>query len=508
MASTTNVGSGLFDWQKTNIRTILLATIVFLLAYLLVRSRKKWNTPPGPRAWWPIIGHLATLDRASPYRTIAALAKKYGPIISLQFGSFPVVVLNDYASVHQAFVKQGHEFDDRPDIVLVQLTKGKGLALCHSSEVQRSRRRFAMASLRALGMGRFRFEDQIVAEIQRLEHKFASNESKPFCPFELLEAAFSNVLCCLAFGKRYDYDDPKFKRLLRLLYQIMEIASYAGAVSFIPLLRYIPFSGTRKLTGSSGSEYGTFFSDMVKENAKDYTPNQPRNFIDMYLDHQKSVSSQEDLVKAFDDDDLVRCLGDLFAAGTETSATTTKWALLYMMLNPNIQSRVQQELDNVVGRDCVVSLKDRQNLPYTEATIMEVQRVTSILPLGVPRATNVDATINGYDIPRGTIVMPNIWAVHHDSTIWNKPEEFRPERFLDEQGCIVRRDELIPFSIGRRECLGKQLAQMELFLYFSHLMSKFTFTFPKGATLPNMQGVLGNTLTPQYFEVCAVLRAV
>ncbi len=228
----------------------------------------------------------------------------------------------------------------------------------------------------------------------------------------------------------------------------MEIASYAGAVTFIPLLKYIPFSGTREMTGESAKEFRNFFTEMVKENAKDYTPNQPRNFIDMYLDHQKSVASQNDLAKAFDEDDLIRCVGDLFAAGTETSATTTKWALLYMMIHPNIQSRVQKELDEVIGLDCPISLKDRPNLPYTEATLLEVQRVTSILPLGAPRSTTVDTTINGYDIPRGTIVMSNIWAIHHDPKIWDKPEEFRPERFLDEQGCIVRREELIPFSIG------------------------------------------------------------
>ncbi|XP_072041130.1 cytochrome P450 2U1-like [Amphiura filiformis] len=505
MEFTTTIVSRSLDWQTTNVRTILLATIVFLLAYLLVKSRQKWNTPPGPRSLWPILGHLATLDRISPYRTIATLAKTYGPIISLKFGSFPVVVLNDYSLVHQAFVKQGYEFDDRPDMVLTQLSKGKGLVMVHSSEAQRSRRRFAMASLRALGMGKFRFEEQIVAEIQRLLNKFTTHGSKPFCPFELLEAAFSNVLCCLAFGTRYDYDDPKFQRLLRILYRLMEIASYAGAVNFIPILRYIPLSGTRELR-SSGSEYRAFFTEMVKENAKDYIPNQPRNFIDMYLDYQQSISSQDDLAKAFNNDDLIRCLGDLFGAGTETSATTTKWALLYMMLNPNVQSRVQQELDEVVGRNRPISLKDRQNLPYTEATLMEIQRVTSILPLGAPRATNVDTTLNGYDIPRGTIVMPNLWAIHHDSTIWNKPAEFRPERFLNEQGSVVRREELIPFSIGRRECLGKQLVQMELFLYFSHLMSKFTFTFPEGAPSPNMQGIMGNTLAPAYFEVCATPR--
>ena len=115
------------NWQQINVRTVLLAIIVFLSAYLVVKqSRKKWNTPPGPRAWWPIVGHLPSLDRVSPYRTMAELAKTYGPIVSLKFGSFPVVILNNYALVHQAFVKQGHEFDDRPKMATTEMSRGGG----------------------------------------------------------------------------------------------------------------------------------------------------------------------------------------------------------------------------------------------------------------------------------------------------------------------------------------------------------------------------------------------
>ena len=320
--------------------------------------------------------------------------------------------------------------------------------MCYSGEAQRARRRFAMAGLRELGMGRFRFEEQIIDEINRLTENFKSYNGKPFSPFLTLESAFSNVLCCLAFGKRYEYDDPKFQSLLHALYKVMEIASYAGAVNFIPFLKYIPFSGTRKLL--SVPEFREFFVNMVHENAEDYTPNHPRNFIDMYLDHQENIKLQDpDMAKAFDYEDLIRCLGDLFAAGTETSATTTKWALQYMMMNPKIQTRVQEELDRVIGHDRVVSLKDRSNLPYTEATLMEVQRMSSILPVGAPRATNVDTRLNGYDIPKGTVIMANIWAVHHDPEIWDNPEEFRPERFLDNVGGLQRREELIPFSIGK-----------------------------------------------------------
>ena len=171
----------------------------------------------------------------------------------------------------------------------------------------------------------------------------------------------------------------------------------------------------------------------------------------MYLDNQETVSSsQAEWAKAFNHNDLVRCLCDMFGAGTETSATTIKWALLFMIQNPDIQHRVQKELDQEIGGDRMISLKDRPNLPYTYATLMEIQRVSNVVPLSVPRATTVNTRLGGYDIPKGTVVIPNIWGIHHDPAIWKDPEEFQPERFLDDQGCLKRWEEFIPFSLGKK----------------------------------------------------------
>ena len=253
----------------------------------------------------------------------------------------------------------------------------------------------------------------------------------------------------MAFGKRYEYNDPKFGHLLYLLRRIVEIASYAGAVTFIPFLKYVPFSGARKLLNVP--EYRQFFEDMVEENAKEYIPNQPRNFIDMYLDNLETVlSSEAEWKKAFNHNDLVRCLCDMFAAGTETSSNTTKWALLFMIQNQDIQHSVQKELDQVIDGGRMISLKDRPNLPYTDATLMEIQRISNVVPLSVPRATTVNARLGGYDVPKGTVVIPNIWGIHHDPAIWDNPEVFHPERFLDDQGCLKRREEFIPFSVGKK----------------------------------------------------------
>ncbi|XP_072041358.1 cytochrome P450 2U1-like [Amphiura filiformis] len=354
--------------------TILLAVFAFALLYLSVKSNQKpaRKLPPGPLFRWPILGNLPSLDPKEPYKTINQLAQKYGPVYRLQFGSFPVLILNDFESVRQAFLKQGAEYDDRPKILVLNGPSGKGLVRAHSSMVQRIRRRFALTAFRDLGMGKCKLEDQIAEEIQR------------------------------------------------------------------------------------------------------------RN---------------PDIAEWFDDEDFVACVGDLFGAATETTSTTLKWGLLYMVLQPDIQENVQAELDSVAQRNRMPSLKDRPQLPYTEATLLEIQRIGSVAPLGVPRATTIDTKLCGFDIPQGTMVIPNLWAIHHDERIWKEAESFKPERFLDSDGKVNRREELIPFSIGKRKCLGEQLALMELFLIFTHLLHRFSFRLPEGAQ-PSLEPEMGMTLVP------------
>ena len=105
-------------------------------------------------------------------------------------------------------------------------------------------------------------------------------------------------------------------------------------------------------------------------------------------------------------------------------------------------------MDSVVGRSRLPSTKDRFQLPYTEATIMEIQRISAIVPFSVPRATSVDTKLQGYDIPKGTMIMPNLWAILHDENIWTEPHKFNPDRFLDSNGKVVHREELTPFGAG------------------------------------------------------------
>ena len=148
------------------------------------------------------------------------------------------------------------------------------------------------------------------------------------------------------------------------------------------------------------------------------------------------------------DTQLIFTIGDLFGAGTDTTAVTLRWALLYLLHNPEVLQRVQREIGDVIGSSRMPSMKDKQNLPYTEAVLCEVQRMAVVVPLGVPHACTEDVTLRGYRIPKGTHFMTVLYAAHRDPKVWEDPYRFNPERFLNDEGNFDRGGYLIPFSVG------------------------------------------------------------
>ncbi|XP_058509006.1 cytochrome P450 2K1-like [Solea solea] len=204
---------------------------------------------------------------------------------------------------------------------------------------------------------------------------------------------------------------------------------------------------------------------------------------------------------------LFSTINNLFSAGTDTTASTLRWALLLMAKYPHIQDQVQEELSTVVGNR-QVQIDDRKNLPYTDAVIHETQRLANVVPMALPHKTSRDITFQGYFIKQGTIVFPLLTSVLYDESEWESPHTFNPSHFLDKEGKFIRRDAFLPFSAGRRACLGESLAKMELFLFFTTLLQRFRFTPAPGVAEDDLDLTpsVGFTLTPSPHELCAVSR--
>ncbi|XP_033007859.1 cytochrome P450 2J2-like isoform X2 [Lacerta agilis] len=487
-------------WEALSLKVVL----VFLATFLLLADYKKRirprDFPPGPGPL-PLLGNIPHFGAKNPHLA-ARKAEKYGNVFSIQVGKIWIVIVNGLHLVKEALVHQGENFIDRPvDPLSKEITRSLGV-ISSNGLTWKQQRRFAISMLRNFGLGKRTLEERIQEESRYLKEAIEAEKGQPFDPQFQINNAVSNIICSVTFGDRFDYHDSNFQKLLLFLDEIMYLQACIWTQlynAFPTLMKHLP--GPHQTLIKNWGQLKSFVREIIeKHEEQQRNPSEPKDFIDAYLNQM----AMEDAASSFHKDNLLQSTLDLFFAGTETSSTTLRWALLYMAIFPEIQARVQAEIDSVIGQSRQPAIGDKDSMPYTNAVVHEVQRMSSIVPLNVPRMTTKDTTLAGFHVPKGTILLANLTSVLFDKDEWETPNEFNPGHFL-ENGQFRKREAFLPFSAGKRACLGEQLARIELFLFFTALLQKFTFQAPKGVTL-SLDHRSGLTLSPQPYRICAFSR--
>ncbi|XP_073442611.1 cytochrome P450 2K1-like isoform X2 [Dendrobates tinctorius] len=435
--------------------TVLLSIITFIFLATVIYKQKEHvhpNYPPGPKPW-PIIGNIPELDVHKPYLSFQELAKTYGPVYSIKIGVQKMIVLCGYDVVKEALITQAEAFSGRPYMpVFYDITRGNG---------------------------------------------------EPFNNAMIMNAAVTNIIVSILLGHRFDYDDPKLQRLLTIVMENIRIAGSPMALlynAFPFLMSWIP--GTHKTVRQNSDEFDAFIREIFIKKRNQLDANDQRSLIDHFLIKQKQEKPNPDLY--FHDKNLTAVVSDLFSAGMETTSTTMRWALLLMMKYPEIQDKIQSEIEKVIGSG-EPQMVHRKQMPYTDAVIHEVQRFANIVPTNLPHQTTQDVTLKGFFLPKGSYIIPSLTSVLRDNKYFKKPDDFYPQHFLDADGNFIKSEAFLPFSAGKRSCAGENMGKMELFLFFTKLLQNFTFTAPPMAKL-DLTAAIGFTLRPQEHEICAVPR--
>ena len=466
---------------------ILLLVLVFLFSYLVISKPKR--LPPGPWSL-PFIGSyffLKQIEGKPEHIALTEVSQKYGKIFGFRIGSYYIVVLHGYEIIHQALVKQGDVFSDRP-LFLPRLRKilrgGKGIIFQNYNHKWKTLKKFTLQTLRDVGVERSSIGKKIVVEVDAACKHIDNSKGCPIEISTILQKMVGNVMQGILFGNRLDFDDPNLEMVCKLSSEVINGIGNFSLASYLPL--WVTWLFLRKeekkvrLRQQNGAKIREYIWKQIKSHENTYDEHNIRDFVDLYI--QASRNCKEESEDIFTKENIFQIIIDLFIAGSETIYNTLNWAFLFMAEYPEVQQKCQHEIAESVG-DKSIENADRINLKYVDAVLTEIQRHANVVPFTIQHCARENTTLMGYHVPKNAIIMASLYSANFDLDYWNLPHTFDPNRFLggdlnlDVTGILTksRKKTPIPFSVGPRMCLGESLAREELFLIFANLLQRFRF---------------------------------
>ncbi|KAI9553139.1 hypothetical protein GHT06_021032 [Daphnia sinensis] len=490
---------------------ILEVCLTLLLIGLIIKATKRpSNFPPGPKGL-PLVGYLPFLsswDPQYPHKAMKKMSEVYGPVVGFFMGPSQIVIsVCGHEAVKEALLNE--DLNGRPYFAIaVARSFGEQLGVVFvTGQFWQEQRRFIMRHLRDLGFGKTSIEDQMMGElgdlIKDIENKCQSNLKRIVDFKGIFQVSVINILWAIIAGERFQRNDPKFQQLLTANELIFRAGNIVRGSIPIPALVLKHFRFVREFIGIKTEliePIHKFIQGTIEDHQhRNLAEEDADNFIDVYLKEMNKQKADNPSTN-FTNKQLISTITDLFSAGSESTSGSIGFAIIHLIRDQEAQHKMQMELDQVCG-EYFPTLNHRSSLPYTEAVLMEAQRCSSIAPLTVPHFAVKATTIQGYTIPKDSVVMLNLDAVFTDSKYWDNPEVFRPERHLNEDGTkVIKSDHFYPFGLGKRMCLGDSLAKNTYFLFTAALIKKFRFESVPNEPLPSLDPTNGFTLGYQGFK--------
>jgi len=419
---------------------ILYIFITLTLLFLLFKRRpSEWSSahPPNPKVI-PFLGNILTLNSLDPLIHLAyhTLCHQLGKVFRVSIFGEWMAVLCDFEHIKEVHTgKQAIDRGSPPTLNLLmcgKMSQDHGI-IFSSGEIWKETRRFTLRALRDMGFGKKTSESLVLEESRAVIvaiQNLANNNNGVIDVEKLFNKAALNVVWHITAGERFDYDDPKMEKL----YEFIEAFNCLGSdilgkpLGLFPVLRFFPpFRGAFKIAASGLEKCRDFLRESIQKHQDTLDVDNPRDFIDKFL-----IARPEN--PALTKENLLHTCFDLFIAGSETSSKSLMYAIALMMKYPEIQDKVQEEIRKATGDNELVTLADKDNLPYTEATLNEVWRFCNIVPFSPPRKVAGLLKVGNFEIPSGTVLMSNSYTIHMDQEYWKDPEAFRPERFISNNG--------------------------------------------------------------------------
>ncbi|KAK6122929.1 hypothetical protein DH2020_043329 [Rehmannia glutinosa] len=440
---------------------LFVPAVIFLLINKWNKSRKAHisvKLPPGPKKL-PIIGHLHLMSKL-PYRSFTHLAEQFGPIMHLNFGEVPMIVVSSPEIAKQILKDNDPNFADRPESIAVKIMWYNYIDIVFSpyGDYWRQMRKICIVELLSAKMVRS-FGSIRNDEVSGLIKSIRLSSGKPINLTGKIFSLISSITCRAAFGKVCNDRDT----LLKLMKEGLEMTGGFEIADLFPSSKIISTLSWSKLRLlMMRRKLDVILDDIINEHKQNLANGEFGNedLVDVFL----RIKENEELEFPIGNDNIKAVLYDIFVAGTETSSTTIDWTMAELMRNPRVMAKAQAEVRKIFKGSKIIEENDVQKLKYLKLVIKETLRLHPPTPI-LLRSSREEREINGYTIPAKTKVFVNIWGMQRDPKYWTNPDgDFK----------------YLPFGIGKRMCPGLTFGLASVELPLAQLLYNFNWKLPDG----------------------------
>ncbi|KAK4732902.1 hypothetical protein R3W88_025890 [Solanum pinnatisectum] len=463
-------------------------SIILIFLLLIAKKSSKNNLPPGPLGL-PFIGNLHQFDSLNSHIYFWELSKNYEKIFSLKIGSTSIIVVSSAKLAKEVLKAQDLVFCSRASILGQRKLSynGHDIVFAPYSDSWREMRKICVLhlfSLKKVQLFSPIREDEVSRLIKKISQYVVTSQITNLSNLMILLS--SNIMFRVAFGIRYDEESYESKRFNFLLGESGEMLTSFFVSDFFPSLSLIDklFGNISRLENNFKG-FDEFYEKLIEEHLN---PNRPKSMegdiLDILLLLKKEKSTPIDVTL----EDIKAIVMNMLLAGSETSTAAVVWGMTVLMKNTKAMKKVQEEIRKSIGNKGIVNEHDIQNMPYFKAVMKETFRLYPPVPILIPRESMKKSILEARadllrsrGVPRHPPTSTETLHIHRDPEIWENPEEFIPERFLNSDIDFKGQDfEFIPFGAGRRGCPGMALGVASVELALSNLLYSFDWELPYG----------------------------
>lgn len=455
---------------------IVLAMVVSKL------TGKRFKLPPGPTPM-PIVGNWLQVGDDLNHRNLMDMARRFGEIFLLKMGCRNLVVVSTPDLAREVLHAQGVEFGSRTRNVVLDIFTGEGQDMVFTvyGDHWRKMRRIMTVPFftnKVVQQNREGWEEEARLVIEDVK-KDPRSSAEGVVIRKRLQLMMYNDMFRIMFNRRFEsVEDPLFKQLTVLNAERSRLSQSFdyNYGDFIPVLRPFMSGYLKQCYKLKDARLKVFEEHFVKDRKIDMDQ---KKEIKCAMDHILEAEQKGEISH----DNVLYIVENINVAAIETTLWSVEWGIAELVNHPEIQKKVLHEMQTVLGAGVPVTEPDLPRLPYLQAIVKETLRLRMAIPLLVPHMNLSDAKLGGFDIPAESKILVNAWFLANDPKKWIKPDEFRPERFLQEEQKVEANGNdfrFIPFGVGRRSCPGIILALPIIGITLGRLVQAFELLPPPG----------------------------